>query len=289
MVYFDEVDHLHRFVNQVNEVRAHKSGLFNVERILIVNNGFESSERLKDILPVGVTLLDNPHRSLACARQMIIDHCNEDFILCCDPDCEWTWKDVGFLYEIMANNRELVAIAPKIQTELDFQFDFLNAFYKSPQGRLPKSTQAYRKVDHLPFTFILMRRQCITESFQPMFKSVGEDLEWGLRMTKKHIFGVTGSVQVRHLLSPQYIQQMKRFFKFGYIQALAGYSARRIVSRWLILALFFIVLSGLIVLKQGSAIAIILSLVIHPHLLTDVGGHEMVIARDDLERHAQLP
>ena len=81
MVYFDEVDHLHRFVNQVNEVRAHKSGLFNVERILIVNNGFESWERLKDILPVGVTLLDNPHRSLACARQMIIDHCNEDFYL----------------------------------------------------------------------------------------------------------------------------------------------------------------------------------------------------------------
>lgn len=259
MVYFDENHFLDHWTQSIIELSRLMTAQGSALQCVLVNNG-EQSRPFEDVVlrlanaSVPLRCFENSPkaRSLGRARQLILDESRRvDFLCMMDPDCEWSATALLSLVELLKKDREVTACGPTIRSNLDSIFVPLNRFYRSPQTSHQRigSTDSHQKtkknqklkpkstfqlsVDHIPTTLIVLRVERSLLDFKATFTRTGEDLEWGLRMTKVHKFCVTSSVEVCHHLSDSWKVQFQRLFRFGYIQPYAAVSARRLTPRFI--------------------------------------------------------
>lgn len=208
-----------------------------------------------------VHLIIQDENNLAMARQKVLDHAQSEWIYFTDPDCEPTQEN--FMALLKARHDSVFAVAgPNLPPAHAHPFyRALQLLSESWLGNFGSSQSKVwsqpRRLSHAPTCNLLIQKNKIRFSFNPVLAKTGEDLDFNLQHCQNgadHILYLP-QAYVWHYHPTNYLNWARKVFKWGFAQPwVVAYSKRwKYLYRLSPLVGFFIALILFFTSAEGRA------------------------------------
>ncbi len=165
--------------------------------------------------------------NLGSARSVLVDRAQSDLLAFTDSDCRLpkNWLETLILNYEKASSSVVAVGGPNRLPSKRLWQKVLNLSLSHPfgHGYSPQAEQVRgaKKVFHIPTTNGLFLKQAVLNcgNFSAKYKSLGEDLDLGLRLTQKGDMILFPYPLVINNYACSYLAVLKRLFAFGAVRA----------------------------------------------------------------------